>query len=34
MLDALSQKEEYQWEMPWGTTQIFHAIFVGESNIE
>jgi hypothetical protein len=26
--DILSRKEEYQGDMPWGTTQILHTMFV------
>ncbi len=31
VLDILSQKEEYQGEMLWGTTQILHTMFVGKN---
>jgi hypothetical protein len=34
VLDPLSQKEEYQGEMPLGTTQILNAMLVGKSNFE
>lgn len=32
--NPLSQKEEYQGEMPLGTTQIFNAMLVGKNNLE
>jgi hypothetical protein len=30
VLNVLSRKEEYQGEMPWGSTQILRAMFVRE----
>jgi hypothetical protein len=32
--NALNCKEEYQREMPWESTQVLQAMFIGESDLE